>query len=150
MRVWRLARSVYPALDGEGSRLYGGRWNEPGTPVVYTAGSLSLAVLEQLVHLDPSQLPDDYVAYAVEIPDGLEIERVKISDLPDQWNRRAEVRSLQRMGEQWAREQNAAVLSVPSAVIPEERNYLINPRHADSDQIDVVHGRPFDFDPRLF
>ena len=150
MRVWRLARSVYPALDGEGSRLYGGRWNEPGTPVVYTAGSLSLAVVEQVVHLDPSQLPDDYVAYAVEIPDGLEVERVKISDLPDQWNRRAEVRSLQRMGEQWAREQNAAVLSVPSAVIPEERNYLINPRHADSDQIDVVHGRPFDFDPRLF
>lgn len=150
MLVWRLARSVYPALDGEGARLSGGRWNGPGTPVVYTAGSLSLAALEQLVHLNPSRLPEDLVAYGVEIPDALQVEQVAASSLPEGWDRRAEVPTLRRIGQTWAEKEEAAILNVPSAVIPEERNYLINPRHPAAPQARVTRQRPFDFDPRLF
>lgn len=150
MRVWRLARSVYPALDGEGARLYGGRWNAPGTPVVYTAGSLSLAALEQLVHLNPDRLPEDLIAYGVDLPDGLAVEEVTASALSDGWDRQVEAPALRRIGERWAKKNEAAVLSVPSAVIPEERNYLINPRHPAADEIRVAYQRPFDFDPRLF
>ena len=150
MRVWRLARSVYPTLDGEGARLYGGRWNGPGTPVVYTAGSLSLAALELLVHLNPDRLPEDLIAYGVDVPDGLAVEEVAATNLPDGWDRRAEVPQLRRIGEDWAASAKTAALSVPSAVIPEERNVLLNPRHPAADEIRVAYHRPFDFDPRLF
>lgn len=149
MHVWRLARSVSPALDGESARLNGGRWNEPGTPVVYTAGSLSLAALELLVPLDPNRLPEDLVAYKVEIPDALQVSSVAIADLPDGWSRQVEMPQLRRIGEAWAEKHDAAVLSVPSAVIPEERNYLINPHHPEAAEVHRAGQRPFDFDPRL-
>lgn len=149
MVVWRLARSVHPVLDGEGARLHGGRWNELGTSVVYTAGSLALAALELLVHLDPDRLPEDLVAYKVEIPDVLHIETVAASALPDGWNRMVDVPELRRIGEDWARRRDTAILSVPSAVIPEERNHLINPKHPDAEAVRPTDQRPFDFNPRL-
>jgi RES domain-containing protein len=147
MHVWRLARSVYSALDGEGARLHGGRWNEPGTPVVYTSASLSLAALELLVHLDPNRLPDDLVAYKVEVPDALKMRRITTGDLPEGWNRQVEVPALRRIGEAWAKDRNAGVLRVPSAVIPEEQNVLINPRHPDAGAVHVTDRRPIDFRP---
>jgi len=150
MRVWRLARSVYPALDGEGARLYGGRWNAPGTPVVYTSGSLSLAALEQLVHLSPDRLPEDLIAYGVDLSEGLATQTVAASDLPEGWDRQVEVPALRRIGERWAEKREAPLLSVPSAVIPEERNYLINPRHTAAGEARLAYQRPFTFDPRLF
>lgn len=150
MRVWRLARSVYPALDGEGARRYGGRWNHPGTPVVYAVGSLSLAALELLVHLHPDRLPENLIAYGVDIPNGLAVEAVAASALPDRWDRRVEVPELRRIGERWTEQEETPVLSVPSAVIPEERNVLINPRHPAAGDIRVAYQRPFTFGPRLF
>jgi RES domain-containing protein len=154
MQVWRLARSVYPALDGEGARRYGGRWNAPGTPVVYTAESLSLSALELLVHLNPAQLPGDLMAYAIDIPDELAVQCIGLEDLPDGWHRRAEDARLRRLGQAWADAERgpdpgAPVLKVPSAVIPEERNVLINPRHPDASEVTVSRKRPFTFDPRL-
>ena len=78
MIVYRLAKAAFTALDGEGARLFGGRWNSPGRPMIYTAASPSLAVLEVLVHLDlPIDLmPDDYRLLAIEIPDDAPIERL--------------------------------------------------------------------------
>ena len=91
MTVWRLARAVYPALDGEGARLNGGRWNEPSTPIVYTAGSLSLAALDVLLHLNPDRLPDDLVAYGIALPtESLQARRVEMTELPDGRDRQAE------------------------------------------------------------
>lgn len=150
MQVWRLARSVYPVMDGEGARRYGGRWNAPGTPVVYTAGSLSLAALELLVHLNPDRLPEDLMAYAIDIPGRLAVQRIDVEDLPDGWDHRAEDAELRRLGQAWAGAEEAAILDVPSAVIPEERNVLINPRHPDASEVTVSHERPFTFDPRIF
>lgn len=89
MRVWRLMRrayAVYP-LDGEGARLYGGRWNFPGTPVVYTASSLALAALEVLVHVDTDLAPTDLFAIAIDVPDRLQIETITRAMLPANWQR---------------------------------------------------------------
>jgi len=76
MRVWRLAVGPHRALDGEGARIYGGRWNSPGVPVVYTATHLSLALLEQLVHVDPEDLPDAFRAFVIDLPDDIVTEVV--------------------------------------------------------------------------
>ncbi len=73
MRVWRLAKTDYAKLDGEGARLYGGRWNSAGKAVIYTASSLSLALLEQLVRIDPDEIPDDFVSIAIDLPDDISV-----------------------------------------------------------------------------
>ena len=85
MIVWRLTLKQHAAPDGEGARRYGGRWNTPGTPVVYTSGTLSLAALEYLVHVDSDILPDGLVSIRATIPDGLKIEAISASHLPLEW-----------------------------------------------------------------
>jgi RES domain-containing protein len=149
MHIWRLARAVYDPLDGEGARLHGGRWNREGTPLVYASGHLSLCVLEQFVHLDPEEVPDDLTAFRVEVPEKLLIERVEGEDLPGGWDRAADHPECQRIGELWAERKSSPVLSVPSAVLPWEMNYLINPRHPKADSIQVVEREVFRFDRRL-
>lgn len=149
MLVWRITREAYQALDGEGARLYGGRWNPEGVPVVYTSTTLSLAALEYLAHVDPEDVPEDLVAMRIEIPEGLPGERVQASDLPAGWNEVPDHPACIKRGEAWAKAGSTAVLRVPSAMVPEEENVLVNPRHADAGRIAVVHTRAFTFDPRL-
>ena len=123
-RVWPLvtARFADTAFSGEGARRYGGRWNRKGVPIVYTAGSLSLVMLEMLVQDQP--LRACYVAIPAEIPQDLEIERMDVARLPPDWRDPAALQNLRAIGGDWA-----AVLAVPSAVIPIETNFLLNPRH---------------------
>lgn len=149
MKVWRLCKRRHAALDGEGARLAGSRWNSRGTAVVYASDSLSLAALELLVHCDPALLPDDLVAIAIEIPDGLARRRVEIAELPRSWRRHPAPESLARMGDLWAKEMLSAVLSVPSAVVPGERNVLLNPRHPDFGRIRAGRLERFALDARL-
>jgi RES domain-containing protein len=85
VRAFRLCRSPFTALDGEGARLYGGRWNSPGHPVVYASTTLALAALEYLVHVDPGDVPSDLTAVTIEIPDDMAHETVGASVLPKQW-----------------------------------------------------------------
>ncbi len=149
MKVWRLCKRRHAALDGEGARLAGSRWNSRGTAVVYASDSLSLAALELLVHCDPALLPDDLVAIAIEIPDGLARRRIEIAELPRSWRRHPAPESLARMGDLWAKEMPSAVLSVPSAVVPGERNVLLNPQHPDFGRIRVGRLERFALDARL-
>lgn len=149
MHIWRLARAVYDPLDGEGARLYGGRWNRQGTPLVYTSDHLSLCVLEQLVHLDPEEVPDDLTAFRVEVPEELLVERVEAEDLPSGWDRVADHPECQRIGELWVKRESSPVLAVPSAVLPWEMNYLVNPHHPEANSIQVVKEEAFRFDKRL-
>lgn len=149
MRVWRLARAVHPVLDGEGARRFGGHWKEVGTAIVYTAATLSLAVLEQLVHLDPDLMPADMAAFEIEVPNELEVAYVAPDDLPEVWNRAASCKTCREIGQRWVQEAGSAVLSVPSALVLEERNYLINPAHPEASHVQVVRSRPYAFDPRL-
>jgi RES domain-containing protein len=132
-----------------GARRYGGRWNQRGTPVVYTSATLSLAVMELLVHLDDDDLAKAYVGVAADIPDSLVITRVRAADLPRDWRRIPPPEALPELGSRWAGARVTAVLAVPSAVIPHELNYLLNPRHPHFKRIRVGRPEPFSFDPRL-
>jgi RES domain-containing protein len=148
MRVWRLARAVFPALDGEGARLYGGRWNSRGNAVVYVSASRALAVLERLVGTDPEDVPSDLTIFEIELPDTLEIRTVSATELNATW-RRPRSALCHRIGNEWIARQATPALAVPSAIIPEERNYLVNPAHPDSIRVQLGGQTPFEFDPRL-
>ncbi|MGH7717478.1 MAG: RES family NAD+ phosphorylase [Gemmatimonadaceae bacterium] len=149
MRVFRLCRVAYKDLDGEGARLYGGRWNSPGRPVVYMSSTLALAALEYLVHVDPSDVPADLIALAISIPDDVVIQTVDATALPSGWAHRAGGPQCQEIGDRWLAAGSAAVLRVPAAPIPEESNLLLNPPHPDATRFEIVAERPFVYDPRL-
>jgi RES domain-containing protein len=118
--------------------------------VVHTSGSLALAALEVFVNLDPEDMPQDLVSIAATIPDELPTERVAIAHLPRGWERAPAPEYLQRLGAGWVRRQHTAVLSVPSAVILTEHNFLLNPAHWDFKRIRIGKPAAFHFDPRLW
>jgi RES domain-containing protein len=148
MRVWRLARPPYLALDGRGAERVGGRWNSPGRPLVYSSSSLPLALVETLVHVDSDLLPDDYVALTIQVPDGLARTTLTLDQLPPTW--RNDLTVSRGQGDAWLTAGVTPLLVVPSAVVPTEVNVLVNPRHAESRHVQVVATVPFRFDPRLF
>ena len=125
-----------------GAALYGGRWNSIGIEVVYTSSHISLAILEILVN--STTLPEDYVLTRIEIPDDLirspyEADELLLSDL-----------AISRpLGDAWARTKLSAVFSVPSSIVPAERNFLLNPNHPEFQAIKFKEPVPFRFDPRL-
>ena len=150
MRVWRLCRRAHAAPDGEGARRYGGRWNRHGTALIYTSASASLAALECFVHLDPEDAPADLILIPVDIPSSVKIRALRTDDLPTDWRSLPAPDALAQIGTEWARDLRTAVLSVPSAVVPDERNYLLNPAHREFVRIDFGPPRPFSFDPRMW
>lgn len=142
-------KHVANAFDGEGARLYGGRWNSIGTRVVYVAGSRSLATLEVLVHVeDISTIEGRYSIIPITIPDAL-ISRIPTADLPAGWSSPEPVAATQLFGDRWILEGRSAVLEVPSAVTNEEKNFLLNPLHVDFGLIQFGDPLPFRIDPRL-
>lgn len=148
MLLYRIARCQYAAdLSGTGARLYGGRWNSVGKPVVYTASSRSLAVLEVLVHLPPTLLPSDYCMAVIEVPD--DIENIEVSQLPAGWNEFPEPAQLKLLGDGFLNTNRHLLLRVPSVIIPQEHNYLLNPAHSLMQQVKVVTNNSFSFDERL-
>jgi RES domain-containing protein len=149
MRVWRLCRRKNAAFDGEGARLAGGRWNLRGTAVVYASETLSLAALEYLVHLNIALAPDDLVAVLADVPDTLPATRLEAADLPRGWRRYPAPDALAELGAAWAAARRTAVLSVPSALVPQERNLILNPAHPDFPKIRLHLPERFSFDPRL-
>ena len=149
-RGWRIVKSAHArtAFDGEGARLYGGRWNSPGTAVVYTAQGESLAALELVVHMQATHILMSYCS----IPADFDNSVVRVVDpaaLPADWRDFPAPRALQQIGDQWAVEQRSVVLQVPSAIVPAELNYILNPRHPDFTQITIGSPSQFPFDPRF-
>lgn len=147
--LWRLAREAYRELDGEGARLYGGRWNSTGRPVVYTSATLSLAALELLVHVDREELPDDLVALGIKVPARAWDLGVRPGKLPDDWRQGPNRPECRRIGDEWLEAGAALLLRVPSAVVPQEENVLLNPRHPDVAEVRVISSEPFRLDRRL-
>ena len=145
MLVWRLASGRYPPLEGEGARLVGGRWNSPGRPVVYASESLALCLAECLVHVTVA-LPRNYVAFKISVPDAL-VEERDIKSLKSRWER--DLMYTRAIGDEWLKEERSLALIVPSAVLPESRNVLLNPQHPRASRLRVVSQQPFTFDPRL-
>lgn len=117
--------------------------------MVYASSSLALAALEYLVHLDREDVPRDLVAMRLAIPDGVSVASLAPGDLPKHWIRYPAPAACAAAGDAWAARGRALVLRVPSAIVPEEPNLLINPRHPRAGAVRVVSVRPFAFDPRL-
>jgi RES domain-containing protein len=149
--IWRIARAAHQALDGEGARVNGGRWNTEGVAVVYASASLSLAVLEYLVHVEPALVPSDLVAMEIELPDdsalGAVVEPAQFP--PGDWRSYPAPEWQSDLGDMWIADGTFLWLAVPSAIVPEEHNVLLNPRHARMADVRISSTRPFRFDPRL-
>ncbi len=148
IQAYRLAFREFAdqAFTGEGAMRFGGRWNRRGTALVYTSASRALATLELLVHVKSSSIVDPIVLFALEFPE----ELVEIPDrIPARWSANPPSALAQQYGDEWAAESRSAVLRVPSAIVPNEFNFLLNPNHPDFHQIEI--GRPvrFRIDPRL-
>lgn len=147
--VWRIttARFADSAFSGEGARLFGGRWNPKGWPLIYTAASQSLALLELMVQDDP--LRANYVLIPAQLPDDLPVRSIEVADLPAEWRTLGARNALQEIGRIWINEGSTAVLSVPSVVVPAERNYLLNPAHPDFSRVQIGTPRSLAVDTRL-
>lgn len=148
--AWRIVKAarVTEAFSGEGARRAGGRWNYPGTAMVYTAGSLALAALEVLVHLDGPQLLHSYVQIPVEF--GVPLCRfLDLNSLPEDWANNPAPESTKSIGTEWLATQTSVVLAVPGAIVPDEFVYLINPRHRAFTALHIGQPTSFQFDPRL-
>jgi RES domain-containing protein len=147
---WRIVKTrlAARAFDGEGARRYGGRWNSPGTRVVYTSQSASLAVLELLVHLQASAPLGSYALRSARFDDRL-VSAVDRSSLPSHWRTFPASPALQRIGDAWIAAGTSLVLEVPSAIVEGESNYLINPTHPDLRRLRIGPPVRFRLDPRL-
>lgn len=150
LSAWRLVRAEQAdrAFDGEGARLYGGRWNPPGVPTIYAAGSRALAALEVLVHLPRALRSGAFVLHRIEF-DEQAVEVLDPATLPADWSVYPPPSSNQAAGRAWLARADRPVLSVPSVLIPEESNFLLNPRHPAFAALQPQRERFFFFDPRL-
>jgi RES domain-containing protein len=148
--IWRLIKTkrAATAFDGEGAKLYGARWNSPGVRVAYGSGSVALAVLEVLVHLQASQFLPSYSLCSAIIPDDL-VETLPTASLPANWKHSPAPAETAAIGDSWIASGSRAVLSVPSVIVESEPNYLLNPAHTDFARITIRAPVAFEFDPRL-
>lgn len=153
MRVYRIEREKYleTTLKGLGTALTEGyRWNSLNTSLVYTAESRALATLEVSVHLDlKEELPCDRYYVEIDIPDIVEILELRTEDLPDNWDAKPPSLETQYIGDDFVKDNGAAVLKVPSCIVPPEYNYLINPNHPDAKKITVISKKQLTFDSRF-
>lgn len=153
MRLWRITDAAYvrTAFTGDGAAATGGRWNSRGTKVVYASASLSTAILEILVHVDPTNAPASLRKIPIDVPDRLARETIRVTDLPKDWTRYPANPLLARMGDDWVARNKTSLLFVPSVVVEsdEEPNVLLNPGHADFAKLRIGKATPVVFDPRL-
>jgi RES domain-containing protein len=148
--VWRIARRVH-ALDrlGTGAQQNGGRWNHPGTAVIYASATIAIAAMETYVHI-AGVVPPDLVLVRIELPDGHSAERPRLTELPAGWNLLPPGPASMDFGTRWARESRSLVLYVPSVLVPEEQNAVVNPNHAEFGAVHMAVERDFLFDARMY
>ncbi|MEA2687831.1 MAG: hypothetical protein QOJ39_726 [Candidatus Eremiobacteraeota bacterium] len=153
IRAWRLARRVHSdppaakAFNGYGSELYGNRWNSIGSAAAYASSTRALCALEYLVHVDPDLLPNDLVFAHITFAES-DVEH--IARLPAQWDAEGSTTAA-AYGDAWLRSQRTVVLAVPSVIVHDEINYVINPRHPGFSTLAIgAELEDFVFDERLF
>ena len=153
MLVYRISKTKYiNDLSGTGAKLYGGRWNEKGIPLVYTSSSISLAILESLVHFSFNMAPPDMSIATIYIPDNIfesSMDIKSLGKLPNSWNENLPNPKTQQFIKKWINNKSSLILKVPSAINSREFNYLINPLHKDINLIILQDIVPFSFDKRL-
>ena len=150
LKAWRIIKAQYKnkAFKGDGTRMYGGRWNSRGVPVVYTAGSLALASIETVVNLPSPKFLESFVRIPVRFKSTL-VEELPTAELPLDWQSSPISPVNRDIGDRWVKEQRSAVLKVPSAVVPEEFNFLLNPAHPAFKKIEIGSPVVYHFDPGL-
>ena len=150
LTAWRIVKGRHAAnaFDGAGARGEGGRWNSPGTPIVYTSQSAALAALEMLVHLGRGSILRAYVLIPCACDDTV-VSRLNRRRLPKNWRSYPAPPELPLIGDEWVKSGRSAVLQVPSAVIDTDSNYLLNPHHGDFQAVRVMDPQSFRFDIRL-
>jgi len=148
--VWRIARRQH-ALDrlGIGARDEGGRWNRPGTAVIYAGRTIAIAALEKLVHL-AEVVPSDLVLVRIDLPQDCSTEEATVADLPRGWDAVPAAPPSMEFGTRWAHENRSLVLYVPSASVREETNAMLNPNHPEFSGVMMTIDRRFTYDGRLF
>jgi len=148
--AWRIVKSKYTdqAFTGEAARLLGGRWNSEGTRAIYIASSVSLAILEILVHLDTTHLLEAYSLFEVSFDESL-VEVLDPATLPNNWRLHPPPYETQTIGDRWITRASSAILKVPSVIVPTEPNYILNPLHPEFGRITISAPLPLPLDARL-
>ena len=148
MKVYRISKcSFIDDLSGTGAALFGGRWNSKGTYVLYTAASPSLALLETIVHISNIP-PSGYCMLTLEIPDD-SITEIQAKQLHASWQQHPSPAVVRKIGDRFVKENKTVALKLPSAVVPEEFNYLLNPAHPAFRKVKILSKRDIRFDERL-
>ena len=149
MIVYRICNPLFSEdLSGNGAKIFGGRWNSKGVAMLYAAEHISLSVLEMLVHNQFTDFAIDLTLLHIAFADNINVKEVKNTKLKTDWVN--DVEYTQFMGDQFVKAGTHAILKVPSAVIKEEHNFIINPLHADFKKIKIAQTVTFSTDKRLF
>jgi RES domain-containing protein len=148
--AWRIVQAHVAdrAFTGEGARRYGGRWNSKGVAVVYASSSISLAILEILVHIPIYGILEEYVYFRIEFDQDFVVS-LDMDDLPGNWKKDPSPKAIKQIGDFWVESEESLILEVPSTIVPTEKNYLINPVHPDFKKIKIGSPTKFEFDSRL-
>lgn len=148
MTVYRFAAAAYSRdISGEGASIYGGRWNSIGIPVLYTSQTISLSLLEMLIHTGSYEEIRSKKLVSINVPD-VTPEVLPAAGLPKNWQ--SDIDYCRHIGDTFLAANKSLMMVVPSAVIPEELNVLINPRHPQFKKISILSARSFQFDSRMF
>jgi RES domain-containing protein len=150
LKIYRIAKKKFIRdLSGEGARLFGGRWNKKGQYMVYFSETLSLSVLEILVHLDYKYLNKDFYFIEVELPSKFIKPIVKIKNLSDDWRNNPPLGYTKEIGTQWLLNNKSLAMRVPSAVLPSESNILLNPNNKLISEIKILKIVSLNIDERI-
>lgn len=148
-RIDKAKRSLAESFNGVGAAIAGGRWNHPGTRIVYAAETLSLAAFEKFVHMGDEGRSVLLVSYKIDIPDAV-IEAVPLRSLPKDWKDVPAPTLTMDVGTEWATATRSVVLKVPSVVTMGEHNFLLNPLHPEFRRLKIHPPEPFQFDTRVW
>lgn len=151
MNLYRLSREKYKNdLSGTGAKLYGGRWNNIGTAVLYTAENRSLSALEVAVHLPLGIVPPDYFLTTIFVPNTIPFTLIEEALLPLDWHLLINARFTKKEGDTFVRNAQFLAMKVPSASVKGDFNWLLNPAHPMFLEVKIIENEPFPFDSRLF
>lgn len=149
MLVYRISSPKYiEDLSGNGAKQYGGRWNDKGTAMVYFAMSRAMAVMEVLVHLRPVALDQDFALAIFEIPAD-QILAIAVEDLPENWKDDTALEMLRKIGNQFIKDNKYLVMKVPSVILEDEYNIVLNPNHPEAERVKMLEKKAFRFDKRF-
>lgn len=147
MRLWRI--SNHASLSGDGGLLASARWHRRGKRIVYLADHPASALLEVIVHLEvkAENMPGGFQLLKIDVPEDLAVDQPDQVELPADWSQ--SISLTQKIGDVWLNEGLTSLLRVPSAIVPETNNYLLNPQHREAARISIISIARFAFDPRL-